>query len=70
MGCSHILTVGTQGLQVNMSLIRLVDVSFKWMFSYPHCGHTEPLGGPVFKQIDGPWFQWDVFKSSLKVYRG
>ena len=65
MGCSQILSVSTQGLQVNMSLIRLVDMDFNRMFPEPHCRHSEPLGGPVFKQIGGHGFQWDVLISSL-----
>ena len=36
MGCSQILTVCIQDLQVDLVLIRLVDRGFNGMFSNPH----------------------------------
>ena len=65
MGCSHILTVGIQGLYVDLVLIRLVDMGFNGMFSYPHCRYTLDIGGSGFKQIGGHGFQWDVLRSFL-----
>ena len=65
MRCSHILTVGTQGLQVNLVLIRLMDMGFNEMFSYPHCRYTGPTGKSGFNQVGGHGFQWDVLISSL-----
>ena len=43
VGCSQILTVPT-GLQVDLVLIRLVDVGFSGMFSDPHYTYM-PTGG-------------------------
>ena len=37
MGCSDILSVDTQGLLVDLVLIRLVDMGFNRMFSDPFC---------------------------------
>ena len=48
MGCSHILTIGTQCLQVDLVLIRLVDMGFNGMFTYPHYRYTVPTGGSGF----------------------
>ena len=47
-------------------LFKLVDMSFKWMFSDPHC---RPTAGSGFNQVGGHEFQGDVFRSSLHVYR-
>ena len=40
MGCSQILSVGTHGLHVDLSLIRLVDMGFNGMFPDPLCRYT------------------------------
>ena len=40
MGCSQILTIGIQGLEVDLSLIRLVDVCVNGMFSNLLCRYT------------------------------
>ena len=67
VGCSQILTVYIQGLQVDLVLYRLVDMDFSGMFSDPHCIYTRPTGRPGFIQIGGHGFQWDVLRSSLYV---
>ena len=51
MGCSQILTVGTQILQVALVLIRLVDITFSEMFSDPHCRYPGSTVGTGFNQI-------------------
>ena len=56
MGCSQILTVGTQGLQVNLVLIRLVDMGFNGMFSDSYCRYTGPTGKSGFNQVGGHGF--------------
>ena len=38
MGYSQILTVGKQDLQVDLVLMRLVDMTFSRVFSDPHLG--------------------------------
>ena len=53
MGCSQILTIDMQGRQVNLVLIRLVDMSFHGMFSDRHCRYAGPTGGSDFNQIGG-----------------
>ena len=45
MICSQIPTVGIQDQQVDLVLIRLVDISFNDLFSDPHCRYTGPTGG-------------------------
>ena len=65
MGCSQILTVDIQCLQVDLILIRLMDMSFSVMFSDPHCRYTMPSGRSHVDQIGGHGFQWDVLRSSL-----
>ena len=52
-------------IQMDLSLIRLVDEGFNGMFSDTNCGYTGAIGEPVFKQIGGHHFQWDVLRSSL-----
>ena len=52
--------MGILGLQVELFLIRLVDMVFKWMFSYPHCGYTGPAGGASSNQTGGHGFQVHV----------
>ena len=66
-GFPQILAVGRQGLQVDLVLIRLVDMGFNGMFSYSCCGYTEPTGGSFFNLVGGHGFQWDVLRSSLGI---
>ena len=40
---SQILTIGIQGPQVDVMLIRLVDMGFSGMFSDPHCRYIQNL---------------------------
>ena len=68
-GCSQILTVDLQDLQVDLVLIRLVDMGFNWMFSYPHCRFTRHTGGSGFNQIGGHGFQLGVLVSSQYIYK-
>ena len=65
MGCSQILTVGIHDLNVDLVLIRLMDMGFNGMFSNPHCRYTRPTYGYSFNQIGGHEVQWDILKSSL-----
>ena len=53
---SQILTIGIQGPQVDVMLIRLVDMSFSEMFSDPHYRYTMPSGGSHVDQIGGHGF--------------
>ena len=48
MRCSQILTIDIQCLQVDLMLIRLVDMGFSGMFSDPHYRYTMPTVGPHF----------------------
>ena len=54
-----------QGPQVDLILIRLVDMSFQGMFSDPHYRYAGPTGGSDFNQIGGHEFPGDVLRSSL-----
>ena len=69
VGCSPILTVCIQGLQVDLTLIRLVDIGYSGMFSDHHSRYTRLTSGSGFNQIGGHWLQWDVLRSSLYVYK-
>ena len=40
-----------QGLQVDLVLIRLVDMGFNRFFSDSDCGYARPTGGSGFNQI-------------------
>ena len=62
---SESLIVGIQDLQVNLVLIRLVDICFSGVFSDPHCGYTQLEGGSCFNHISGHDFQKGVLRSSL-----
>ena len=57
MGYSQIRTVGIQVLHVNLVLIRLVDMGFNEMFSYPHYRYTVPTGKSGINQVGGHGFQ-------------
>ena len=57
MRCSQILTTDIQSLQVDLVLIRLVDMDFIEMVTDPHCGYTGPTGGSYVNQIGGHGFQ-------------
>ena len=59
------LIVGIQDLQVNLVLIRLVDITFSRVFSDPHCGYTQLEGGYGFNHISGHDFLKGVLRSSL-----
>ena len=48
MGCSQILTLCLQDLQVDFVLIRLVDIGFSGMFSDTYCRYTGSTGGLGF----------------------
>ena len=65
MGCSQILTVGIHGLQVDLVLIRWMDMGFNGIFSDPYCRYTGTTSRFGFNQIGGWEFQWDVLRSSL-----
>ena len=52
MGCSQILTIGIQNLQVDLMLIRLVVMGFSRMFSDPHYRYKGPTGGSCVRLVD------------------
>ena len=56
MGCSDILSVDTQGLLVDLVLIRLMDNAFNGMFSDPFCRYTGLTGRSSFNQVGGHGF--------------
>ena len=62
---SKTLTVTIQALQVDLSLIRLVDMGFNMVFSDPHSKYTGLTGGSGFNYIGAHWFQSDVLRPSL-----
>ena len=51
MGCSQILTIGIQDLEVDLLLFRLVDMRFNGMFSNPHYRYTRSRSGSVLIRL-------------------
>ena len=67
--CSKTLTVVLWSLQVELILIRLVDMSLRTVFTDSHFRYIGLTGGADFNQIDGHESQNSVHRFSLYVYR-
>ena len=66
MGCSQILTGGTQGLQVDLVLIRLVDRRFNGgVLIFSLWAHKAYRSGQVLIRLFDMRFKWGVLRSSL-----
>ena len=65
MGCYQIFTLSIHGLDGDLVLIRVIEMSFNVMLPDPHCKYTRPTGGSDFNQSDRHEFQCDVTRSSL-----
>ena len=57
MKTSQILTVVIYCLQVDLILIKLMDMGYNEIFSDPHCSYILPTGGSGVNHIGGHAFQ-------------
>ena len=66
MRCSHILSIDTKSLQVDLFLIRLVDMGFSEMFSYPVYRYKKPSGRSVLIRLEDMGFN-EFFSDPVSI---